>query len=99
MAIIKNFRVKIARIKLFFSDIKPILLSHHPNCENFSKHVYHIKSYRLCIGCFTFYPVLIMTAVFITIFLELSITTLLWLFYLSFLFFLPLILNILGLTK
>jgi len=99
MTLFKKFRTKMARIKLFFSDVKPILLSHHPNCEHFSNHVYHIKHYNLCIGCFTFYPVLIITFVLITIFLKLNITTLLWLFYLSFMFFLPLILNILGLTK
>lgn len=99
MTLIKKLRTKIARARLFFSDVKPILLSHHPNCEHFSGHVYHIKNYKLCIGCFSFYPVLILTYVLIIIFLELSITILLWLFYLSFLFFLPLILNILGLTK
>jgi hypothetical protein len=99
MALLDDKKGKFSQLKLFLADVKPILLSHHPNCEMFSNHVYHLGKYKLCIGCFTFYPVLILTFTIITMFLELNINNLVLLFYLSFLFFLPLILNIIGLTK
>lgn len=91
--------MKISRISLFFADLKSILLSHHPNCEKFSKHVYHIGRYKLCIGCFTFYPTIGLTILIILLFFNLKLSTLLSMFFLSFAFFIPIILNIFGLTK
>lgn len=99
MTLFKKIKAKIARIRLFFSDIKPILLSHHPNCEQFSNHVYHLKNYQLCIGCFTFYPIVILVFILTSLFVNTNIYYLINLFYISFLFFTPLILNILGLTR
>ncbi|TFF63402.1 MAG: hypothetical protein EU521_01890 [Promethearchaeota archaeon] len=90
---------KLSRLKLFLSDFKPILLSHHPNCEKFSDHVYHIGKYKFCIGCFTFYPTIAVTILFSILFIDLTITNLVFIMVISNVFFLPLILNFLGLTK
>ncbi|MEJ2250921.1 MAG: hypothetical protein P8Y97_14870 [Candidatus Lokiarchaeota archaeon] len=38
----EKIKKRIARFRLFLSDFKPLFLSHHPNCDNFSDHVYHI---------------------------------------------------------
>ncbi|MBA7504604.1 hypothetical protein ES706_03250 [subsurface metagenome] len=94
-----NFKIKFKRVALFFSDIKPIVLSHHPNCEHFYDHVYHIGKYRLCIGCFTYYPTIILTIIFSILFIDMSVQNLIILYFLSFLFFLAILLNIIHLTK
>lgn len=91
--------MKLTRISLFLSDVKSLLLSHHPNCSKFSKHVYHIKKYKLCIGCFTFYPTVALTIIFILLFFNLQLFNLFIMFFTSFIFFIPIILNIFGLTK
>ena len=36
--------------------LKPMLLSHHPDCPNFDNHVIKIGKRRFCIGCFIGYP-------------------------------------------
>lgn len=94
-----SLKIKFKRVSLFFSDIKPIVLSHHPNCEHFSDHVYHIGKYRFCIGCFTYYPTIILTIIFSILFIDLSLQNLFILYFLSFLFFLAILLNIFHLTK
>ncbi len=33
----------------------PYRLAHHPLCKEFANHVYHIKGYKVCRGCFNFY--------------------------------------------
>ena len=33
----------------------PYRLAHHPLCEKFSEHVYNIKGYKVCRGCFNLY--------------------------------------------
>jgi hypothetical protein len=35
------------------------MLSHHPHCKYFEDDVYHVGKHRLCIGCFTSYPIAI----------------------------------------
>lgn len=37
--------------------MKSLLLSHHPNCDTFKDDCYNIHGKRLCIGCFTAYPI------------------------------------------
>ena len=96
MARIKN---RLHRIGLFLSDLRPILLSHHPNCEKFQDHVYHIGKHRLCIGCFTFYPIVLITIIFTVFLVDLTIPNLFLLFFIAHLFFIPIILNIFGLTR
>ena len=90
---------KIARIKLFFSDLKPILLSHHPKCNTFSDHVYHIGNHWLCLGCFTYYPTIMITIIFSIIFFEFSQINIAIMFFVSFIFVVPIVLNIFNLTK
>ena len=96
---LEKFKSKFSRGSLFLSDIKPILLSHHPNCDHFSKHVYHISKYKLCIGCFTFYPSIVITIIFTMLFIDLNFFNLIMIFNISFLFMLPVILNFLKLSK
>ncbi len=91
--------IKFSRIRLFFSDIKPLLLSHHPNCHYFSDHVYPLGKHKLCIGCFTFYPTVAITIIILVIFFALSVFNLVLMFFFSFIFFIPIILNIFNLTK
>ena len=94
-----KLKKKLSRASLFLSDFKPILLSHHPNCEMYSNHVYHLGKYKFCIGCFTLYPTIILTIMFVLVFIELKLETIVMIFNISFIFFTPLILNILGYTK
>lgn len=50
-------RSKLRYILIYLKCMKPILLSHHPNCETFGKnHTINIRKYRFCIGCFIGYP-------------------------------------------
>ena len=95
----ERIKYKLRRFRLFLSDFKPILLSHHPNCEKFQDHVYHLGKHKLCIGCFTFYPTVLITILFVILFIELNLSNLFLLFFISFLFFIPIVLNIFGLTK
>jgi len=94
-----KIRVKFSRFRLLLSDFKPILLSHHPNCDKFSDHVYHVGKRLLCIGCFTFYPVIIITIILTLLFVELNDYNLIGMYLISFIFFIPIILNVVGLTR
>jgi len=94
-----KIKAKLSRLSLFVSDIKPIFLSHHPDCDHFSKHVYHVGKYKLCIGCFTYYPTVLITIILTILFVDLNINDLFILHFLSYLFFTPLILNILKFTE
>ena len=94
-----NIKYKISRLRLLLSDVKPLLLSHHPPCEKFDEHVYHIGNKKLCIGCFTYYPTVLITFVLTLLFVELTFYNLAFLGFIAFLFFTPITLNILGLTK
>ncbi len=94
-----NKNKKYSRILLFLSDIKPILFSHHPLCEQFSNHVYHVGKKKLCIGCFTYYPTILISFILSLIFIVPNINNLILAHILGYIFFIPLLLNILGLTK
>jgi hypothetical protein len=91
--------IKLSRIRLFLSDIKPLLLSHHPSCQSFSDHVYHVGKHKLCIGCFTFYPTIAITIIILVTFFGLSVVNLMLMFIFSFIFFIPIILNFFNLSK
>ena len=49
------------RIKRFYYEIKPLLLSHHPDCNEFRDHVFELKGKKFCIGCFIGYPSMLLT--------------------------------------
>jgi hypothetical protein len=44
------------KIKLTFQAIKPIITSHHPLCEQFKDHTFHLFGRDWCIGCYIGYP-------------------------------------------
>ncbi len=95
----EKIRLKFSRFRLLLSDFKPMMLSHHPNCDKFSAHVYHVGKRSLCIGCFTFYPVIIITIILTLLFVEPNIYNLIIMYLISFIFFIPIILSVIGLTK
>ncbi len=49
----------IRKLILYIRSLKPIILSHHPNCDKFKEHTFKIGKYNFCIGCFIGYPVAI----------------------------------------
>jgi len=53
----------ITKLKLYYRSLKPILLSHHPNCEKFKKHTFKIGKHDYCIGCFIGYPFAILSVI------------------------------------
>ncbi len=40
-----------------FRVVRPYILSHHPLCDQFIEDCYKLGKHRLCIGCFTSYPI------------------------------------------
>ncbi len=48
-----SFKVKVRRI---FEAIKPIITSHHPKCEQYQDHTFHLFGRDWCIGCYVGYP-------------------------------------------
>lgn len=54
-------KLKKRQIFAYLKILKPIILSHHPNCGKFENHVIKIGKYRLCIGCFIGYPTAFIT--------------------------------------
>ena len=95
----KKLKLRFSRFRLLLSDLKPIMLSHHPNCDKFSNHVYHLGKRHLCIGCFTFYPSIIITIILTLLFAEVNIYNLIGMYIISFIFFIPIILSVVGLTN
>jgi len=49
------------RVGQFFRAIQPILLRHHPLCEQFDSHTMTIVGKNVCIGCFAGIPAWIAT--------------------------------------
>ena len=44
------------KLKNFYKEYKPYLISHHPNCDKYEEHVFKIRGKKFCIGCFIGYP-------------------------------------------
>jgi hypothetical protein len=44
------------RVKQIFQAIKPIITSHHPKCEQYKDHTFHLFGRDWCIGCYIGYP-------------------------------------------
>jgi hypothetical protein len=55
------------RIKRYLKAIKPLILSHHPDCEEFEAHAVTVGSKRLCIGCFIGYPTMFISIILIAL--------------------------------
>ncbi len=67
---IKNLRKEPFSLKwtwLYIKSLKPLLLTHHPDCQHFENHTFKLGKYRLCIGCFIGYPVAIISVIFLYI--------------------------------
>ena len=54
--------------KAFFRKYGFILLSHHPECEEFKNHTLNFGTLRFCIGCFIGYPTAIIAIIIINLF-------------------------------
>lgn len=53
----------------FIEDLKePLVLSHHPLCDRFDEHVFHLGGRKVCRGCATAYPVAIIVLLGLLIF-------------------------------
>lgn len=55
------------KITYFFKGIRPLILSHHPNCEHFYDHTFEFRGKRFCYGCYIGWPVAIITLVILLI--------------------------------
>ncbi|TFG18247.1 MAG: hypothetical protein EU530_09555 [Promethearchaeota archaeon] len=44
------------KIKLAIQAIKPIITSHHPLCDQYKEHSFHLFGRDWCIGCYIGYP-------------------------------------------
>ena len=65
----KNNQICIVKkLILYIRSLKPIVLSHHPNCDKFKEHTFKIGKYQFCIGCFIGYPVAILGVLIIFLF-------------------------------
>lgn len=49
-------RSKMIKLFLYIWSFLPLLLSHHPECEEFKDHTLNFKKVKLYIGCFVGYP-------------------------------------------
>jgi len=54
----------------WIKSLKPLYLSHHPNCAPFKKHVITIRNKHFCIGCIIGYPSALLGVIFIYFILE-----------------------------
>jgi hypothetical protein len=44
------------RLKIFLSALKHIFTSHHPKCDQYKEHTFHLFGRDWCIGCYVGYP-------------------------------------------
>ena len=87
------------KIKLAYQAIKPIITSHHPLCEQYKDHSFHLFGRDWCIGCYIGYPsgILMLLVGYLTgLFQSLDISTL---FIIGASLMGSYILSIVGLTK
>lgn len=54
-------RNPLARLLQRVARRNPFLLSHHPSCQYYEHHTFRLYGVRLCMGCFTVYPVGLVT--------------------------------------
>ncbi len=52
-----NFKKEFKEFMNLLREKNDYFLSHHPMCSRFDDDVYHFAGKRLCVGCFTAYPV------------------------------------------
>ncbi|TXT63400.1 MAG: conserved membrane protein of unknown function [Promethearchaeota archaeon] len=83
----------------YVRSLKPLFLSHHPDCQRFEKHIFRIRKYRFCIGCFIGYPVAIISIVVLYFLLNLYEIDPTFLFWMGVGFMTSFILSPLKLTR
>jgi len=54
-----DFKNEFKEFLNFLREKSDYLLSHHPICDEFDDDYYHVGDKRLCVGCFTAYPIAI----------------------------------------
>jgi len=69
--------------------IYPYRWAHHPLCEKFSDHVYTIKGYKICRGCFNMYLGMLVGMIIIPLLVLYAKFNYLYLFILLWFLFLP----------
>lgn len=52
-----KFKIEVKKALSLFWTHREALLAHHPDCEKFEDDCYHVGAKRLCVGCFTAYPI------------------------------------------
>ena len=58
---------KISQKRTFFQKYGLLLISHHPECEEFKNHTLKIGPLRFCIGCFIGYPTAIISIIILNL--------------------------------
>ncbi len=102
-----NLKYKSSKIRIekfhalvsYFKILKPLLLSHHPDCEKFKNHSIKIRNNKYCIGCFIGYPTAILGILSIELFNFLEMFTPHQYFMIGFILISSFLLSIFGLTK
>ncbi len=95
----KKQKGTLKKIALYIKSLSPVLLAHHPDCEEFDKHTFKIGRYQFCIGCFIGYPAAIL-GIFAIFYLNLiDILDAIYFFYISIILMATFILSLLNLTK
>jgi len=82
---LKTFSIK-QRLKRAI-DEDPFILSHHPLCKRYEKHVVTVRGYKVCMGCLFTYSSALFTILLINIAWLFFSFTYLELFYLGVVFF------------
>ncbi|MBS3816677.1 MAG: hypothetical protein KGY76_03845 [Candidatus Thermoplasmatota archaeon] len=59
-----KFKTEIKKAVSLFWAHREALLAHHPDCKEFEDDCYHVGEKRLCVGCFTAYPIAIAILIF-----------------------------------
>ncbi|MBN2155529.1 MAG: hypothetical protein JW776_05765 [Candidatus Lokiarchaeota archaeon] len=87
------------QVKQFFQAIKPIITAHHPTCEAFKEHTFHLFGRDWCIGCYVGYPsgILMLIIGYTTGLFQLIDTSTLWI--VGWCLMATYLLSIIGLTK
>ena len=83
----------------FFRKYGFILISHHPECEEFKNHTLNFGNFRFCIGCFIGYPTAILAIIILNLFKIQLLFDPITLLFIGLIFLSLFILSPLNLTK
>lgn len=54
----------------YIKSLRPLFLSHHPDCKYFNKHVLKIGKHKFCIGCYVGFPTAFISLIVISFYLD-----------------------------